>query len=414
MKNPSRKWKLFHLSSREAGRAVVLLFVLLLFTITGCDNGGDDTPFPPVADTTLHTPGDLAAFKQVLTNIPDDNITGISSDGGLALFKLNWQLTDANWKGILAALRENGRYVSLDLSACTKSADTTGTGLRSDGKLCLNTDSTAGKGQENIVEIILPAQATSMENGGYNSPTSTSPDNKHAFYGFTALRSIRGAEITNIGINAFRSLPLETIDLPKVREIGIRALYGCSSLVTASFPALIEVKKLGFYGCSSLENLTMPAATTIGDGAFYECSKLARLDLPEVTKILYEDNDPNISNYGAFQNCTSLTELDIPKISEIGDMAFQGCSNSASLVITMGPAAPKVGINSFRSITAPRTVTVKKPAKDTGYDANWQNGFKGLGWDGTAAGVPITSGGASAALINPELNTAITLTVTNL
>jgi hypothetical protein len=45
----------------------------------------------------------------------------------------------------------------------------------------------------------------------------------------------------------------------------------------------------------------------------------------------------------------------------------------------MGTAAPTVGYDMFYNINGSRTVTIRVPSGATGYDATWQNAFKGLG-----------------------------------
>jgi hypothetical protein len=47
------------------------------------------------------------------------------------------------------------------------------------------------------------------------------------------------------------------------------------------------------------------------------------------------------------------------------------------LVITMGSAAPTVGVNMFYEITGVKSVTVRVPSGATGYNATWQTAFKG-------------------------------------
>jgi hypothetical protein len=329
----------------------------------------------------------------------------MSSDGGLARFQLNWQLTPANWNGILQAIDTEARYVELDLSACTKAAaptsgEPTGVGLRSNGIFAPNAvpdaasaaaaDSTAGK--DRIVKLILPAAATAIQGGATAGAANGRP-----FLNFISLQEISGANIETIGINALRSCTkLTKANFPKAKALGAGAFYGCTVLasLTLDTAGITDVPDNAFYNCTNipLTSLSLPKATVIGASAFRGWAALKTLDLPLATEI----------GNTAFRGCTALVELKIPKIEEIGNQVFYGCVNTAALAITMGNTAPAVGTNIFTSITSARAVTVKTPSGAAGYDDDWKKGLRGLGWDGTQAG----SG------TNLTENQSITLTVT--
>jgi hypothetical protein len=135
-----------------------------------------------------------------------------------------------------------------------------------------------------------------------------------------------------------------------------------------SFPEATTIGGAAFYGCTSLITASFPEATSIGNSAFYNCTSLTTASFPEATSI----------GEGAFSGCTALTTVSIPKVTSIGYYAF-AASGRGLLTITMGAYAPTVGYNSFASINGSRTVTIRVPSGATGYDATWQNAFKGLG-----------------------------------
>ncbi len=68
------------------------------------------------------------------------------------------------------------------------------------------------------------------------------------------------------------------------------------------------------------------SVTDIGDAAFQNCTNLTSITIPEGVT--------SIGRY-TFQNCTSLTSITIPKsVTFIGSYAFANCTNLSSLVFT--------------------------------------------------------------------------------
>ncbi|MDR2392828.1 MAG: leucine-rich repeat domain-containing protein [Treponema sp.] len=424
MENLSRKWEWSHLSRGVAAAC----FALLLFGIAGCDTGGGGGGN---SQPQIHEPSDVTAFKKVL----QEATTGISADSELVYFKLNWQLTPANWNGIIEALGTEGRYVSLDLSGCTKGTHTDGTGLRWDGTFASNAlpdagwgdASDASPGKTMIVELVLPDQATAIAPGEGNGG---------AFLNFLSLTKISGKNISGIGNYAFYWLGtpnLTEANFPKVTTLGNYAFSYCYSMTTMSFPEAVTIGNSAFANSTTLTSISLPKAQTIGNTAFSGCGKLTTIDLPEATGIgqrafqlcekLTTINLPKVTTIsggtynpntgvpagGVFTGCTSLVTLNIPQITDLGGQAFTLCENSKALVITMGATAPKVGENLFLNVDSPRTVTVKRPATTpTGYTEEWQTNFKGKGWDGTRV-ITVDNN-----VTTPDNNTQITLSVIDL
>jgi hypothetical protein len=119
----------------------------------------------------------------------------------------------------------------------------------------------------------------------------------------------------------------------------------------------------GLGGLTSLRTISGSGVTTVGCGAFLESNALTTMDFPALTTI----------RGGAFEGCSALTAVNLPALISIGDNAFDGTGNR-DLTITLGRNAPKVGLPSPYS--NPRTVIIKRPANNTGYDAAWQEAFK--------------------------------------
>ena len=152
-------------------------------------------------------------------------------------------------------------------------------------------------------------------------------------------------------------------------EIGYRAFYGCTGLISLTIDSanaayktegnilynkagttlifaagglssaniLNTVTTIGdsaFSKCTGLTSVHLPAnLTTIGEDAFYECTGLTSISLPA--------NLTTIGGY-AFYSCTGLTSVHLPaNLTEIGEAAFEGCTGLTSLTIDSANAKYK-------------------------------------------------------------------------
>jgi uncharacterized membrane protein len=226
-----------------------------------------------------------------------------------------------------------------------------------------------------------------------------------AFSECYSLASVSFPEVTTIELSAFiLCTSLTTVSFPETTSIGFNAFRACTSLTSVSFPKVTSIGT-GIYGgtnfngafayCSSLATVSFPEATSIGIYAFIGCTSLTTADFPKVTTIgdgIYS----SYQYYGAFSGCTSLTSVSFPKAISIGSYAFAN-SGTTPLVLTMGTAAPTVGEYIFRGVTGTKNVTVRVPNGATGYNATWQNAFKGKG----------NAGAAIAGTVNSYINLVI-------
>jgi hypothetical protein len=179
-----------------------------------------------------------------------------------------------------------GKYVTLDLSACT-------------GASIPGTSDTAASGRpdkDKLVSVILPDSLTTI--GDYT------------FYNCTSLEAIDLPDsLTAIGVEAFRGCTsLEAIDLPdSLTAIGVGAFRGCISLEAIDLPdSLTTIEWYAFQDCTSLAVIDLPdspSLTTIGEYAFEGCTSLEAIDLPDSLTTI---------GYSAFYGCTSLEAIDLP------------------------------------------------------------------------------------------------------
>ena len=187
-----------------------------------------------------------------------------------------------------------------------------------------------------------------------------------------------------------------------VTSIGAYAFYNCSSLTDITISGSVtSIGKSAFYNCSSLTDITIPGSvTSIGEIAFSWCSNLTSIEIPSsvtsigesafsstpwltnkrqengslviVNGILIDgrtcsgevtipDGVTNIGNR-AFQDCTDLTSVVIPEgVTSIGEFAFQNCTGLTSITIPDGVTSIGMtafyGCRSLTSINIPEGVT---------------------------------------------------------
>ena len=364
---------------------------------------------------------DISDIRPYLLHEPG----GEDADNPISL-ELELPLTETNWLGILNAIAGviPPRYVDIDLSACERSGDADGGGLRSGGEF--DPMSTVSTGKSRIVGIVLPDAAESIVNATFFDST---------FNYFNSLRSAEGRNVLIIGNDAFRSrTSLTSVSFQLTENIGRTAFDYCTSLIEVNFPAVTSIGMGAFSNCTSLLEINFPAATNIVGSAFFGCTSLTSVSLPAVTSIdgdvfsnstslvsisfpatanitgnpfsgctslvLFDltgsghlsviengralvQNGTNLIAYPtvsgtitlntitsigihAFRYCTSLEGLIIPSVTNIGTGAFSD-TETTPLSITLGNNAPTLGSSIFLMVFASKTVTVQVPLGSTGY-----------------------------------------------
>jgi hypothetical protein len=341
--------------------AFAVVLIVLLFALNSCKTDGGGS-----------SPGD-------------------SINNPLALPKKTGVLNAAAWTSILSEINNGRRFVTLDLSECTKG--TTGYGLDSAGVFDPHSAPYAIDGLEYIVNLILPEEAESIV---------WSSQIKH----FKSLRVIRGENITKIGKEAFIGCTnLILADFPKVLDIEEGAFSNCIALEAAEYPEATSIGDSAFFGCTKMKRIILISATTVGETAFQDCSSLITARFPK----------PTVISESAFQGCTALISADFPEAATIKKNAFKGCTalekvnlpkaatfedlvfsdtGSRALTITLGVSTPPaLGVNMFGGITQAKIVNLKLP--NAAYDpipptdnnaGEWGNGLRGKGWSSSGIG----------------------------
>lgn len=195
--------------------------------------------------------------------------------------------------------------------------------------------------------------------------------------------------LVEIGENAFRSCgALEEINLPpELTTIGIGAFYYTSALTSITIPGSVEtfldafndsgletvtiengvdeVDSYAFCNCYHLKSVTLPdSIQSIGNYAFSGCQQLEELDLPDGITSFGEYAFANTAisefefpegasiNAGVLQN-TSITSIVIPQgVTTIGQNAFYGCENLATVTFPSTLTRIEGGAFSYTALTS--------------------------------------------------------------
>jgi hypothetical protein len=282
-------------------------------TVTTADGGHTDTCAVTVSITII---GDVADVQTYLS---------AASGGGTASepvpLPVNLSLA-SDWSSLLSAIDTGGKYVALDLSACTMTGMTGTPGEFDPG--------TGITGVDTIVSLVLPNTATSIKAGSLANPT---------FEHFTALERVSGENIATVGTWAFANcFLLKTVSLPAAVTIGRGVFYDCRALETVDLPLAVTIGVGAFQGCIALETVNLPAAASIGECVFQSTG----------------DQD------------LTLTLGSTPPT--LGIDIFLNFSSPKSVTVKVPSGASGYG-------------TVPFDNGDTSTD-NWGNAFRGKGWDG--------------------------------
>ena len=256
--------------SRKKWMGILATMLVFGFTLMGC--------------------GAFTDMNKILNYLSLAERVGRSASGPVPLaVKIN---LDSDWGNLLNTINSAGVYVNLDLSS----------------SIMTNTEFHPGEnGSEYIVSLVLPDVASIA--GDFNIfpnltsislPASADIGEVNPFVGCTSLTfklrnrgdlsaieqgkalvrggselvaypsasgSVTISEITAVGRSAFNGAGLESISLPSVTTVGVRAFRGCENLKTVNLPAATTIGDEAFYANKSLQALNIPAATTIGDNA---------------------------------------------------------------------------------------------------------------------------------------------------
>lgn len=232
-------------------------------------------------------------------------------------------------------------YANLENISFPNSVETIGTQVL---KGCNNLESVSipfvgnqknGNGVDNFGYLF---GGTSIYDNGANVPSS--------------LKEVKITGETPIGDGAFYDCKdITEVDLKEslIKDIGILAFYGCTSLENVSLPNTIENVGIGaFYGNDNLNYTIVDGIKYLGnnDNPYLYCEG-DRLNLTRTSINIHEGC--KIIGAGAFLGCVLSSSLTIPSSVEyIGDYAFRSCSRLSSVSFAGGSKLKRIGRESFR------------------------------------------------------------------
>lgn len=140
------------------------------------------------------------------------------------------------------------------------------------------------------------------------------------------------SSVHSIGTQAFmNNNKIKSVFLPPcVKEVGVAAFYGCTSLVSFVASGITLIDKAAFQGCLRLSTAHLPETLTeLGVSSFGKCYSLSSFYVPDGVRRI---------NHLAFADCTSLETISIPDTIEyVGNDVFINCDSLQEPIIRCSP-----------------------------------------------------------------------------
>ena len=165
-------------------------------------------------------------------------------------------------------------------------------------------------------------------------------------------------------------------DLEGVTRIGMGAFARCTSLESVEIPKCVKEIEIGAFGdCKNIAMVTYKGSfkdwcAVDWDPVLIKCAKRIMLsdgtDPREVTEITANDLD-GVTKIGndAFNGCANLASVTIPdSVREIGTLAFCDCTSLASVAI--GDGVKGIGEIAFKGCTSRASVSIPGSVREIG------------------------------------------------
>eukprot|EP00980_Cylindrotheca_fusiformis_P018754 scaffold6247_cov104-Cylindrotheca_fusiformis.AAC.4 len=172
-----------------------------------------------------------------------------------------------------------------------------------------------------------------------------------AFFGCNELVHVVLPEtLTRINESAFEDCPkLKCVQFVSAETLSINDNLEDGMMVFPERTSRLHVDECAFSDCPSLRNVIVCSVSTqLGEGVFCHCLGLISAELPEGLQVI----EPRL-----FYNCRSLTTVKIPSsVIKIDDGAFEECSSLTSFRLPHGLL--EIGESSFRECEAIETLHI--------------------------------------------------------
>ena len=192
--------------------------------------------------------------------------------------------------------------------------------------------------------------------------------------------TLDGKTVVTLGDSAFKSATKITeITIPNsVKEIGLGAFSGCTSLSNINLGNVERICDQSFKNCTSLTSIKLPKTLNKGaSGApFSGCENLKNIELEEgmtvvpdyvcastpITEITIPNSAKEIGLW-AFSGCTSLSNINLGNVERICDQSFKNCTSLTSIKLPKtlnkgASGAPFSGCENLKNIELEEGMTV--------------------------------------------------------
>ncbi len=163
--------------------------------------------------------------------------------------------------------------------------------------------------------------------------------------------------VKEIGLWAFSGCTsLSKVDLGNVQKISDQSFKDCTGLTSIKLPKTLNKNASGapFVGCTNLKNIVLEEGMTVIPDYVCANTPITEIEIPSTVKEI---------GLWAFSGCTSLSKVDLGNVQKISDQSFKNCTALTSIKLpkTLNKDAsgePFVGCTNLKNIVLEEGMTV--------------------------------------------------------
>ena len=228
---------------------------------------------------------------------------------------------------------------------------------------------------DSITTIEEQAFAEAQTGSSFTLPKNVITIGEEAFLNCPFSQVTFGNRIQDIGVSAFENSALASLEIPSsCRKIGSMAFARCNSLEIVKIRSGLEtIESKAFAEDRNLTDINIPdTLRELASDAFEGCASTRKFVVASQNQYFASQNYVIFNKtFTRVIKCPATkTSVTLPNtVTEIGDFAFECCSNLESITIPNGVTS--IGKNAFRSCTSLSSVTL-----GTGVLSIRENAFK--------------------------------------